>query len=206
VGKMKKIFNYPFELLRRIYDWTLHFAKTKHSNYALFAIAFIESSFFIVPPDVLLIPLVVAQPKKWWQKAAICTAGSISGAFLGYLIGYVFYETVGIAIVNFYNLQEIMTMLGTKYADNAFLTIFTAAFTPIPYKAITISAGMFKISLFSLFIGSLCGRAGRFFIVAGAIRIFGSQIQNTVEKYFNILSIVFVVLLIGGFVVLKYVI
>ena len=203
---MKKIINYPFVLMRRLYDWTLHFAKTKSSNYALFAIAFMESSFFPIPPDVLLIPLVVGQPKKWIQKAAICTLGSIIGAFFGYLIGWTFFETVGMAIVNFYNLQEPMAALGEKYAQNAFLAIFTAAFTPIPYKAITISAGMFKISLMSLFIGSLFGRAGRFFIVSGAIRIFGAKIQNVIEKYFNILSVVFTVLLILGFLFLKHVI
>jgi membrane protein YqaA with SNARE-associated domain len=203
---MKKIINYPFELMRKLYDWTLHFAKTKHSNYALFIIAFMESSFFPIPPDVLLIPLVVGDRKKWWRKALVCTIGSIIGAFLGWVIGYVLYETVGIAIVNFYNMQSAIATLGEKFQDNAFLTIFAAAFTPIPYKAITIAAGAFKISLLSLFIGSVVGRAGRFFLVAGAIRIFGEKIQNTVERYFNILSIIFLILLVGGFLVLKHLI
>jgi membrane protein YqaA with SNARE-associated domain len=202
---MKNVLTYPFRLVRRLYDWTIHFAKTKHSNYALFAIAFMESSFFPVPPDVLLIPLVVGQPKKWISKAAICTAGSVVGAFLGYLIGIAFFDVIGRPIIDFYNIQPAIDALGRQYADHAFFTIFTAAFTPIPYKAITIAAGFFEISLLALFLGSLVGRAGRFFIVAGAIRIFGEKIQYTIEKYFNILSIVFVVLLVLGFFALKYI-
>ncbi|MDR0486459.1 MAG: VTT domain-containing protein [Elusimicrobiota bacterium] len=201
---MKKIINYPFKLMRDLYDWTISFSKSKHSNYALFTAAFIESSFFPIPPDVLLIPLVVGEPKKWIQKASICALGSICGAFLGYLIGYVFFETVGTYLVNLYNLHSAIDLLGEKYAENAFLAVFSAAFTPLPYKAITISAGMFKISLLTLFLGSLFGRAGRFFIVAGALRIFGAKIQHSIEKYFNILSITFLVLLIAGFVLLKY--
>jgi len=201
---MKAIITYPFKIIRKLYDWVLHFAKTKYSDYALFVIAFMESSFFPVPPDVLLIPLVVGDRKKWWKKALICATGSIVGAFLGYAIGYILYETIGIAIVNFYGLQGAVASLGEKFKDNAFLTIFAAAFTPIPYKAITIASGMFKIKLIYLVLGSIAGRAGRFFIVAGAIRIFGEKIQYTVERYFNILSIAFLVLLIAGFAVLKH--
>lgn len=201
---MKKIVNYPFEIMRRLYNWTINFSKSKHSNYALFTIAFMESSFFPIPPDVLLIPLVVGQPRKWWQKAAVCTLGSLIGAFLGYVIGYVLYETVGIALINLYNLQDAIVILSQKYSQNAFLAIFTAAFTPIPYKAITISAGMFQISLLELFLASLLGRAGRFFLVSLALRIFGEKIQYTIEKYFNILSLIFVFLLILGFIILKY--
>ncbi|MCL2390308.1 MAG: DedA family protein, partial [Endomicrobia bacterium] len=157
---MKKIINYPFVIMRGMYDWTVGWAHKKSSNYALFFIAFIESSFFLIPPDVLLIPLVVAHPKSWWKKAAICTAGSVFGAFLGYAIGYLFYETVGYAIINFYNIQEIVKVVGEKYADNAFLAVFAGAFTPIPYKAITITAGIFKISIPVFFIGSALGRGG----------------------------------------------
>ena len=201
---MKKILNYPFKFLRRLYDWTLHFSKSKHSNYALFGISFMESSFFPIPPDVLLIPLVVAEPKKWWWKGLICTAGSVTGSFLGYAIGYLFYETVGYAIVNFYNLHNAVDALGKLFSANAFLVAFTSGFTPIPYKAITIAAGMFKVPLLVLFVAAVLGRGGRFFVVAGAIRLFGAKIQYTIEKYFNILSIIFLVVLIGGFFLLKY--
>lgn len=202
---MKKIINYPFVIMRRLYDWTVSWSHKKSSGYALFAIAFIESSFFPVPPDVLLIPLVVANPKSWWKKALVCTVGSVCGAFLGYLIGVLFYETVGIAIINFYDLHEAVISLNKMYADNAFLTIFAGAFTPIPYKLMTIMAGFSKIPLLTLFIASVIGRGGRFFLVAAALRIFGAKIQYTIEKYFNILSIAFLILLILGFVAVKYI-
>ncbi|MDR1695108.1 MAG: DedA family protein [Endomicrobium sp.] len=201
---MKKIIRYPFTVVRRLYDWTAGWAHKKSSDYALFSIAFIESSFFPIPPDVLLIPLVAANPGNWWKKALICTFGSVCGAFLGYAIGYLFYETAGIIIVNFYNMQDAVKILGEKYADNAFLAIFAGAFTPIPYKAMTITAGMFKISLLTLFIASVIGRGARFFMVAGALRIFGEKIKYTVEKYFDVLSIAFLILLIAGFAAFKY--
>ncbi len=201
---MKKIINYPFKTMRKMYDWTVSWAHKKSSSYALFGIAFIESSFFPIPPDVLLIPLVVAHPKDWWKKALICTVGSVTGAFLGYSIGYLFFEAVGNAILNFYSLQEGFAKVGEMYNNNAFLAIFGAGFTPVPYKVFTIASGVFKVSLLTLFSASVLGRGGRFFIVAGAIRLFGRQIQYVIEKYFNILSMAFLILLVIGFVAIKY--
>lgn len=191
-------------IFKRLYDWTLLRARTKNASYALFGIAFIESSFFPVPPDVLLIAMVVADKMKWLRYALICTAGSVIGALLGYFIGWGLYETVGKLIVDTYNLHAVVELIGRKYSENAFMTVFTAAFTPIPYKAITITAGLFKISLPVLIAASIVGRAGRFFIVAGVLRIFGKTIADSIEKYFNILSIAFVLLGIIGFILLKY--
>jgi len=192
------------KVLRKLYDWTIHQSKSKKAPFALFSIAFAESSFFPVPPDVLLIPMVIAERKKWFSYASICTLGSVLGGILGYFIGWGLYESVGKAIVDFYNLEAAVKIVGIKFSENAFLTVFTAAFTPIPYKAITIAGGMFLISLEVLIIASIIGRAARFFLVAGALRIYGKKIQELIEKYFNILSMVFMILLIGGFVVLKY--
>jgi Predicted membrane protein len=194
----------PLRWIRQLYDWTLHWAKTKQAPYALFLIAFIESSFFPIPPDVLLIAMVVANRKSWLRNAAICTLGSVLGALLGYFIGWSLFETVGKFIVQTYNMEPVVKMLGQKYAENAFLVVFTAAFTPIPYKAITITAGLFKISLVTLVVASIVGRAGRFFLVAGALRVFGKKISDSIEKYFDIFSIVFLVLIVGGFLALKY--
>ena len=194
----------PLRWIRRLYDWTLHWARTKQAPYALFSIAFIESSFFPIPPDVLLIAMVVAHRKNWARNAAICTLGSVLGALLGYFIGWSLFETVGKLIVQTYNLEAVVKMLGEKYAQNAFLVIFSAAFTPIPYKAITITAGLFKIPLLTLVIASILGRAGRFFFVAGALRIFGKKISDSIEKYFDIFSITFILLLAGGFLAIKY--
>lgn len=201
---MKKIFGYPAQFMRQIYDWTINWSKTKYAEYALFCISFAESSFFPVPPDVLLIPMVIADRKKWFRIALVCSIASVLGSLLGYFIGYALFELVGAKIVEMYNLQAVVTMLSEKYSEHAFLTVFTAAFTPIPFKAITITAGLFKISILSLFIGSAVGRSARFFLVAGLIRIYGAKIQTFIEKYFNLLTILFLILLIGGFVLLKY--
>ncbi|MBI4372436.1 MAG: DedA family protein [Candidatus Omnitrophica bacterium] len=190
--------------LRRLYDWTIHWSRTRQAPYALFGVAFVESSFFPIPPDVLLIAMVVADRKRWIRNALICTAGSVLGALLGYFIGWSFYETVGGVIVKTYHLESVMELVRQKYAENAFLTVFTAAFTPIPYKVITIAGGLFKIPLTVLIAASIIGRAGRFFLVAGAIRIFGAKLEKTIEKYFDVFSILFVILLIGGFVVIKH--
>jgi membrane protein YqaA with SNARE-associated domain len=192
--------------MRTLYDWTLHWTKTKNSNYALFGIAFMEASLFPIPPDVLLIPMVVSKPKFWYKTALICTVSSVFGAFLGYAIGKIFYDTVGLTIVNFYGLQHTISVIGEKYTTNAFLTIFAGGFTPIPYKSITITAGMFDIPLPTLFIASLFGRGGRFFIVALALKIFGEKVQDAIEKYFNIASFVFLALLVASFLTLKYLI
>jgi membrane protein YqaA with SNARE-associated domain len=123
---------------------------------------------------------------------------------LGYFIGWGLYETAGKFIINTYNLQQVVELIGRKYQENSFLTVFTAAFTPIPYKVITITAGLFKISFPVLVIGSVVGRGARFFLVAGALRIFGRKISDSIEKYFDIFSVVFVILLIAGFLLLKY--
>ena len=200
---MNKIFEYPMNFIRKCYDWTINWSKTKYASWALFLIAFAESSFFPVPPDVLLIPMAIAERKKWFQIALICSVGSILGALLGYFIGYQFYELIGQKIVDLYNLQGAVDIVSAKYHEHAFLAIFTAAFTPIPFKVFTIVAGLVKIPVMVLIVASAIGRSARFFIVAILIRIFGEKIQYFIEKYFNLLTIIFVVLLIGGFCCVK---
>ncbi|MFQ5964940.1 MAG: YqaA family protein [Candidatus Scalinduaceae bacterium] len=191
-------------LIRRLYDWTLHWAKTPHSTWALFILAFCESSFFPIPPDVLLIALAVALPTKSFKYALVCSAGSVLGGCFGYLIGYGFFEYIGEPIISFYNITDKFNAVSTSYQSNAFAAIAIAGFTPIPYKVFTIAAGVCKVNLFTLIVASLLGRSGRFFMVAGLLYLFGPKIKIFIEKYFNILTIVFVILLIGGFVVIKY--
>lgn len=200
---MKKIFEYPAKFIRACYDWTINWSKTKYAQSALFLIAFAESSFFPVPPDVLLIPIVIAERKKWFQVALICSLGSVFGALLGYFIGYQFYELIGQKIVDLYNLQPAVDSVTQQYSQHAFIAIFTAAFTPIPFKVFTIVAGLCKINLITLIIASAIGRSARFFAVALLIRIFGEKIKTFIEKYFNLLTIIFVILLIGGFFCIK---
>jgi membrane protein YqaA with SNARE-associated domain len=200
---LKRLATAPSRAMRALYDWTIGWSRTRQAPWALFGIAFAESSFFPVPPDVLLIPMALASPRRWWLTALVCTAGSVLGAVLGYYIGLAFYETVGVRIVDFYHLQAAMEAVGQRYSENAFAAVFTAAFTPIPFKVFTIAGGVFQIPLGMLLAGSAVGRAGRFFLVAGLLRLFGEPVQRFIEKYFDLLSLLFVALLIAGFAAVK---
>jgi len=200
---LKKILKSPISLLRRLYNWTINLAQKPHADIFLFLIAFAESSFFPIPPDPLLIALGLAHHQKIFRFAFICSLASVLGGIFGYIIGFGFYEIIGEPIVNFYNLQNLMETIKIKYENYAFITILTAAFTPIPYKLITISAGLFKINIFTLIIASIIGRSSRFFIVAIFLHVFGKKIAEKIEKYFDLLSLIFFALLIGGFILLK---
>jgi membrane protein YqaA with SNARE-associated domain len=190
-------------MLRRLYSWVLHWAETPYGPWALFLLAFCESSFFPIPPDILLIALAVSIPKKSFKYAAVCTAGSLIGGCLGYLIGWQFMIGVGEKIIRFYGLTHKMQYIRELYVQYDAWAIGIAGFTPIPYKVFTISAGAFKINFTVFIIASAVSRAARFFLVGGLIYIFGPKIQAFIEKYFNILAIAFVVLLVAGFVIIK---
>jgi len=189
-----------------IIEWMEHWAETPYAMYALFIFAFVESSFFPIPPDILLVALLVANSRaKWFRYALVITAGSVLGGMLGYIIGFWFYEIVGRKIIEIYNLAEVMTRIGVQYSMHAFWTVFIAAFTPIPYKVITISAGFFKISIYQMIIASIVGRGLRFFVLAYLLKVFGPHVKNAIYRYFNALSIFFIVLLVGGFIALKFI-
>ncbi|MFH1398254.1 MAG: YqaA family protein [Candidatus Omnitrophota bacterium] len=178
------VLEFPLKLLRKLYDWTLHWAKTPQAQAALFIIAFIESSFFPIPPDVLLIAMVIVQRAKWFRYALICTIGSVLGALFGYFIGWSFFETFGKTIISFYHLEKQFEVVGRMYADNALIAVFSAAFTPIPYKVFTIAAGLFKISLPTLIVASILGRAGRFFFSVRIIAPFWQENQQSYREVF----------------------
>lgn len=190
-------------LHRRLYDWTLHWAHTPYGSVALFALAFCESSFFPIPPDVLLMALAFSIPRKSFKYAAICSAGSVLGGCFGYFIGYQFFEFVGLPILNFYGIMDKFSFVKEKYNANAFAAISVAGFTPIPYKLFTIAAGVCKINPWIFILASSVSRSGRFFIVAGLVYLFGPKIKNFIDRYFNIISVAFVLLLIVGFFVVK---
>jgi membrane protein YqaA with SNARE-associated domain len=191
--------------VRRLYDWVLSWAESPYGSTALFVLAFVEASFFIVPPDVLLIALCVGKPRRSLHFAALCTAGSLLGGSFGYLIGHQLYELIGRPIIDFYDAGEAFQRVGELYRANLVLALGTAGFTPIPYKVFTIAAGAFAVPFVPFLVISAVSRAARFFLVAGLIRAFGPQIRDFIDRYFNLLSVVFVVLLVAGFVVLKYV-
>jgi membrane protein YqaA with SNARE-associated domain len=191
------------KFIKKLYDWVLHWAETRYAIPALFLLAFSESSFFPIPPDVLLITLAISIPKKSFKYALICAVGSVLGGILGYGIGLHGYETVGRPIVEFYHGQDIMNAIKLKYDQHGFLGILIAAITPIPYKVFTIASGVFKFDFWLFMIASILGRSARFFVVAGLIWKFGPSIREFIDKYFNLLSYAFIILLIGGFILIK---
>jgi membrane protein YqaA with SNARE-associated domain len=196
----------PFAWVKQLYHWVLHWAETPYGVPVLFLLAFAESSFFPIPPDVLLIALTLSIPKKGFYYATICSIGSVLGGMGGYAIGYYFWEAIGQPIINFYHAQEAYAAVQKAYQDNAFFTVFTAAFTPIPYKVFTIAGGICHIRLWEdLVLASFLGRSLRFFAVATLFFFFGPPIKKFIDRYFEILTIIFTVLLVGGFLAIKYV-
>lgn len=190
--------------IRRLYDWVVGWADSPYGLWALFLIALVESSVFPIPPDVLLLALAFGAPRKSFRFAAICAVGSVVGAVLGYFVGLFFYDTVGVWVVETYGLSAKMELVRTYYQDNAFMAILAAGFTPIPFKVFTIASGMFKVPLTTLVVASAISRTARFLLVAGFVYLFGKRAKELIDKYFDILTILFTVLLIGGFVLLKY--
>ena len=191
-------------MLRRLYDWVLHWAVTPYGTWALFILAFTESSFFPIPPDVLLIAMCVARPERSLRYALVCSLGSIFGGCLGYLIGWQFMASVGIRIVDFYGLTDKVAYIETLYNTYDAWAVGIAGFTPIPYKVFTIAAGMFKINFTVFILASMVSRSARFFLVGGLIYLFGPSIQRFIDRYFNLLAVGFTVLLVGSFVLIKY--
>lgn len=201
---------------RRMYDWVLHFAHHKHSTTALFALSFAESSFFPIPPDVLLMPLVLGNRRKWFRYAFLCSLASVLGAVAGFLLGWLAWEA-GLDSV-FYNYvpgftEKVFSDVSVMYDKYNFWIVFTAGFTPIPFKVITITAGVFgtgasvanPIGFFVMFlIAAIVSRSARFFLVAGLMRMFGPKITPFIDKWFNWLALVFTILLVGGIVAMKY--
>jgi membrane protein YqaA with SNARE-associated domain len=190
-------------LLQRLYNRCMQWIQTPAGVWALFAIAVAESSFFPIPPDVFLIALCVAVPKKSFKYAAICAAGSVLGGALGYGLGFAFMDTWGQRILDLYGLEGKYQVVQSLYQQYDAWAVAAAGFTPLPYKLFTITAGAFKIHFPTFMLVSLVARSARFFLVAGLIYKFGAPVQTFIDKYFNILSIVFLVLLAGGFILVK---
>ncbi|MCP3899892.1 MAG: DedA family protein [Desulfobacteraceae bacterium] len=192
-------------MLKKMYDWVLQWAERPGGTWALFIIAFCESSFFPIPPDVLLIALAVGAPKKSYKFAIVCSVGSVLGACLGYFIGWQFMDLIGSKIINFYHLTDKVDYIAALYKEWDAWAVSIAGFTPIPYKLFTISAGAFAINFPIFVIASAASRTLRFVLVGSLIYFFGPSIQSFIDKYFNILAIVFTILLIAGFVAIRFV-
>jgi len=192
-------------VFRRLYDWVLHWAETPYGQPALFFLALVEASCFPIPPDVLLIALCLSRPLRSYRLAAVCLAGSTVGGILGYLLGL---GAWGLLDQFFYGYipgftPELFARVQSLFAEYGFWTVFTAGFTPIPYKIITIGAGVFEINFLIFVLASIFSRGARFFLIGLLIRSYGEPVKLFIDRYFNLLSFLFVALLIGGFVAIK---
>jgi membrane protein YqaA with SNARE-associated domain len=189
---------------RRLYNWVLHWADTPHGAVALFVLAFTESSFFPVPPDVLLIAMVLGVRRRWAWLAGICTLGSALGGVAGYAIGYWLMDAVGMRIIELYHAEAYHAKVNELYAQYDYWIVAAAAFTPIPYKVFTIVSGALHMNLLGFAVVSILGRGARFFLVAGLLYLVGQPMKRFIERYFDWLALAFTLLLIGGFVLIKY--
>lgn len=199
--------------LRNLYDWVLSWAESSYGNLALFILAFIESIFFPVPPDVLLIALALGKAGRSFHFAAVCSVASVLGALVGYSLGYYAWiapngEFTGFAQFFFHNIpgftEGLYYQIKELFDKWDFWVIFTAGFTPIPYKVFTITSGVFQMNLFMFILASVISRSARFFLVSGLIWKYGPSIKGFIDKYFNSLALGFTALIIAGFFAIKY--
>lgn len=192
--------------LRRLYDWTLDLAAKRNATWVLSFISFIESSVFPIPPDVLLIPMVLANRAKAWWYALWCTVASVLGALLGYAIGALLFDTVAQPILAFYGYAEKFDDFAIRYNDWGVWVVLIAGLTPFPFKVITIASGATGLGLPVFIVASIVARGIRFFAVAGLIYVFGPPVRAFVEKRLGLVFAVSLAILIGGFVVARYII
>ena len=191
-------------LIRRLYDWTVGWADRPGGTWALFVIAFAESSFFPVPPDVLLIALCVGAPRASFRFALVCAVGSVAGGAFGWVLGASAWHLLKDVFIPYVFAQSTFDHVQALYRGNAFLAILTAAFTPIPYKVFTVAAGVLDVSLPILLVASAIGRSARFFAVATVFFFFGRQVRALIERYFDLLTWGFLALGIAGFLAIRY--
>jgi membrane protein YqaA with SNARE-associated domain len=191
-------------MMRSLYDWMMRTAASDRAPTALFWVSFIESSVFPIPPDVMLIPMAIANRLKAWWFAAVATMGSVIGGLAGYAIGYFLFDLVGKPILDLYGYGEKFQTFAAQYNEYGAWIVFMAGLTPFPYKVITIASGTTGLNLAVFLLASVLARGIRFFAVAGLLYYFGQPIRDFIESYFGILTIVFFVLLVGGFAAIKF--
>ncbi len=192
-------------LIRRMYNWVVGWAEKPSAEKALGGLSFAESSFFPIPPDPLIIAMVTARPKKWFRIASIGVIGSVLGGIAGYVIGMFLFATLGQWIIDTYSLQAQYESAAQLFRDHAFLAVLIGGFTPIPYKLVAIAAGAAPVSLPIFIIASILSRGGRFYLVAFLMHHFGKRYKDKIEKYIDGLGFLFILLVIIGFVAIKYI-
>lgn len=191
-------------MLRSLYNWTMSLANHPAALWILFIVAFAESSFFPIPPDVLMIPMIIARPSRAFLIAGVCLAGSVLGGIAGYGIGMFAYESLGLPVLEALGKAEYFDRFAQNYNEWGIWVVLTAGVTPFPYKVITILSGATQLP-FGVFVAtSIVARAIRFFLIAGLLYVFGSAIRDFIEKRLGLVFTVFVALLIGGFAIVPY--
>ncbi|MSO72677.1 MAG: DedA family protein [Rhodospirillaceae bacterium] len=191
-------------MLRKLYDWTLRQAARPNALGALGVVSFAESSFFPVPPDVLLIPMVLAQRQRAWVIAAVCTVASVLGGLFGYAIGFYLFETVGRWLIKLYGLDDRAAQFRAFYDQWGLWVILIKGLTPIPFKIITIMSGAAHFDLATFFLASAATRGTRFFLVAALLKRFGPPIREFIEKRLTLVFLAFLAALVGGFIAMAY--
>ena len=189
--------------VRSIYDAIINLSASKHALFWLAVISFIESSFFPIPPDIMLIPMILATPKQAWKIAGVCTLASVVGAYLGYVIGFYFFQLIAEPLLNFYGYLDKFNKFKDLYTEYGAWIVFGAGITPFPYKIITIASGVVHLNLAVFTVASILARGLRFFLIAWLLKTYGEKMKIFIEKNLGWLSILFLILLIGGFALIK---
>lgn len=192
-------------LVRATYDWMLDLASRPNALVFLAIVAFAESSFFPIPPDIMIIPMVLAMPQKAWRIAGVATVASVVGGCFGYSIGIFFFDLIAKPILNFYGYMQQFDVFKDYYHEWGAWIVFGAGITPFPYKVITIASGVVHLDLITFTIASVIARGMRFYLVAWLLKKYGEPMKEFIEKNLGMLSVLFLVLLIGGFVAIKYI-
>lgn len=200
---LRKVSDYFHALVKATYDYMLNLASRPNAMYFLFAVAFIESSFFPIPPDVMLIPMVLAAPSKAWRIATVATIASVLGGAFGYAIGVFFFDLIARPILTFYGYMHQFDVFKDYYHEWGAWIVFGAGITPFPYKVITIASGVVHLDFVVFILASVVARGMRFYLVAWLLKKFGEPMKDYIEKNLGMLSILFMALLIGGFACIK---
>lgn len=191
-------------MLRRLYDWTIALAAHPRALWALAFVAFIESSVFPIPPDALMIPMIIAAPRRAFLIAGVATVSSVLGGLLGYAIGALAFDQLGYPILQALGKGDAVLEFNERFNDLSFWPVLIAGLTPFPYKVITIMSGWTGLSLTTFVVTSILARAGRFFLVATLLHFFGAPIRDFIERRLGLMTVLFVVLLLGGFFAVRY--
>ena len=192
-------------MIRALYDWTMRLASHKRATSAMFAVSFAESSVFPIPPDVMLVPMVLARRDKAWWLAAVCTVASVSGGLLGYAIGYFLFESLGQWLIGLYGHGDKVTRAQEWFQEYGGWIVAAKGLTPFPFKVITITSGLAHLDIWVFLAASVVSRAPRFFLVAALLRAYGDPIRAFIEKRLTLVTMTFLALLVGGFLLIEVV-